>query len=113
MKACFFTFLSIILISCNSLSGNAYREHRSNSRDSTIIAADTVPKYLITTNGRSNSVQITSDNQKTPDPKQQKKNKIEINGESNSVNITENGSNGTIEIKQAGKQNTINITQTR
>lgn len=80
-------------------------------KDSTLTTAHTTTNYLISTTGKANSVQITTGKTKSADTRQEKRNKIEINGEQNSVNITENGSKGSIQIKQNGNNNHINISQ--
>jgi hypothetical protein len=113
MKALCFTLLAICLISYNSFTSINHHKGITNPKDSTITAADTATNWLINTNNRSNSVHITSDNRNTKSSaaNQEKRNTIEISGEQNSVNITENDSNGLIQIKQNGNNNQINISK--
>lgn len=102
-----FSILIICFLSLTSYSSNPITANKDS------ISADTASNYSVVTSGKSNSIRITRNGRilRSGEVKQAR-NKIEVNGERNSVNITENGSGGTVRIQQNGNQNKINITQT-
>jgi hypothetical protein len=125
MKA-IFTFMALLFLCLIAISNNSERDKQKKkepvkpnsgiNNDSLNNIADTLPNYSIHINGKSNSVQITSDNpvgesQNANSKVKNNLNALEINGEENSVNISQNGNGGKVEIKQTGNHNQINISQ--
>lgn len=114
-------FSCLIAISNNSDNGQQKQKepvkcNTGISNDSLNSKGDTISNYSININGKSNSVQITSDKPFTVSQdtltKGKNINSIEMKGESNSVNISQSGKGGKVEIRQNGKNNQINISQT-
>jgi hypothetical protein len=128
MKA-IFTFMALLFLCLIAISNNSERDKQkkkepvkpnsginNDSLNNINNIADTLPNYSIHINGKSNSVQITSDNpvgesQNANSKVKNNLNALEINGEENSVNISQSGNGGKVEIKQTGNHNQINISQ--
>lgn len=123
MKA-ILTFLAIIILWLNAIADESIsmkqkqkepvKQKTTVARNTNIIRTDSISDYSINVNGRLNSVHISSDNPSGKslevDPKR-KKNSVEINGEGNSVNITQGKSGGKVNIQQNGNGNQIRISQ--
>lgn len=82
---------------------------------SNYIKVDSIANYTISINGKQNLVTIKIDSltvqtDKSITKKSKDSNSIEINGESNSVSVNQK-SRGKVVVKQSGKINHINITQ--
>jgi len=119
------TFLSIFILWLNAVASDTIsmkqkqkepaKQKAAVAANTNIIRADSISNYTINVNGGLNSVQISSDNPSgnslDADPKG-KKNSVEINGEGNSVSITQGKNGGKVNIKQNGKGNQVSISQT-
>jgi hypothetical protein len=120
------TLLTIFIFWLNAISGEcrfgdkkqkeSAQQKPSVARNKSITQTDSISGFLVNINGQSDSIQITKDTATIKSLEADgihniESNTIEINGEGNLVNITQDKNGGKVNIKQNGIGNHVNISQ--